>query len=83
MQPLKRKDSCTFKREKTLEVQERIYPLLSPGAAYHRASATSPQCVSARRAKALRRPSGHMLLLKDLRAIAQTAQNAMYPRPRG
>jgi hypothetical protein len=27
MQPLKRKDSCTFKREKPLEVQERIYPL--------------------------------------------------------
>jgi hypothetical protein len=29
MQPLKRKDSCTFKREKPLEVQERIYPLLT------------------------------------------------------
>jgi hypothetical protein len=27
MQPLKRKDSCTFKREKPLEVQERIYLL--------------------------------------------------------
>jgi hypothetical protein len=27
MQPLKRKDSCTFKREKPLEVQERIYQL--------------------------------------------------------
>jgi hypothetical protein len=27
MTPLKRKVSCTFKRETPLEVQERIYPL--------------------------------------------------------
>jgi len=31
MTPLKRKDSCTFKRETPLEVQERIYPLPLPG----------------------------------------------------
>ncbi len=29
MRYLKRKDSCTFKREKTLDNQERIYSLLA------------------------------------------------------
>jgi hypothetical protein len=30
MTPKKRKDSCTFKRENTLEIRERIYPLSLP-----------------------------------------------------
>jgi hypothetical protein len=32
MTPLKRKNSCTFKRETPLEVQERIYLLEAPNA---------------------------------------------------
>jgi hypothetical protein len=30
MKPLKRKDSCTFKRETSLDNQERIYQLQKP-----------------------------------------------------